>query len=94
LPAEASLLATGPTLAFEHYAALRPHDLFSAGDAELDLLTSNGNALFLLADVDELERQWVGLAPQQNFERLRRRPGLAIVGTHPPFTLFRVGARE
>ncbi|HXX69474.1 MAG TPA: hypothetical protein VEK07_19985 [Polyangiaceae bacterium] len=91
VPPDADLLAEGPILDLEYYGARRAHELFSAKDAEIDALVSKRGPLFLLADADELKTQWVGLAPEQSFERLRRSPGLTVVATHPPFTLFRVG---
>lgn len=91
IPADADLLAEAPTLDLEYYGAVSTHELFSAKDAEIDALVSKGGRLFLLVDVDELKTQWVGLAPEQRFQQLRRSPGLTVVATHPPFTLFRVG---
>jgi hypothetical protein len=90
---DGKLLIQGPSLAFQYYAAIPSRDLFSAGAAEIDAFVASGSPLFLLADVNELEIQWPGLAPDRHFRALSENPGLAIVGVHPPYTLFRVGPR-
>jgi hypothetical protein len=90
LTPDAKLLITGPSLAFQYYASIPARDLFSASTAEIAALVASGSPLFLLADVNELEVQWPGLAPETNFAALSQHPGLAVLGTHPPYTLFRV----
>jgi hypothetical protein len=92
LPPGAKLLIEGPSLAFQYYAAIPARDLFSAGAPEIDALVASGSPLFLLADVEELEIQWPGLAPDRHYRALSQHPGLAVVGAHPPYTLFRVRA--
>jgi hypothetical protein len=91
LPPDARLIMEGPTLAFQYYASISAPDLFTASTAEIDALVASGAPLFLLADVDQLKDRWVGIAPERHFEALRQGPGLTVVGTHPPFTLFRAG---
>ena len=90
LSPQGKLLIAGPSLAFQYYAAISARDLFSASNAEIDALVATGSPLFLLADVDELEIQWPGLAPERHFHALSQHPGLTVLGTHPPYTLFRV----
>lgn len=90
LSPDAQLLMAGPSLAFQYYAAIPARDLFSASTAEVDALAAGASPLFLLADVNELETQWPGLNPERHFAALSRYPGLSVVGTHPPYTLFRV----
>jgi hypothetical protein len=91
MPPAATVLMAGPSLAFQYYASIVPRDLLFASSAEIDGLVSCGAPLYLLADVDELETQWKGLAPWRSFDALRRGPGLALQGTHSPYSLFRVG---
>jgi 4-amino-4-deoxy-L-arabinose transferase-like glycosyltransferase len=86
----AELVMAGPSLAFRYYASVPARDLFSTTTEELDALVAGDAPLFVLADVDELETQWPGLAPERNFHVLSEHPGLDMVGTHPPYTLFRV----
>jgi hypothetical protein len=90
LTLDAKLLIAGPSLAFQYYASIPARDLFSASTAEIDALVASGSPLFVLADINELEVQWPGLAPERHFAALSQRPGLAVLGTHPPYTLFRV----
>jgi MFS family permease len=91
LPPLPNILMAGPSLAFQYYGSIFPRDLLFVSKTEIADLVSSGAPLFLLADVDELTLQWTGLAPERNFDALRRGPGLAVVGTHPPYSLFRVG---
>ena len=90
LTPDAKLLIAGPSLAFQYYASIPARDLLSASTAEIAALVASGSPLFLLADVNELEVQWPGLAPERHFAALSQHPGLAVLGTHPPYTLFRV----
>ena len=87
---DARLLIAGPSLAFQYYAAITGRDFLSASSDEVAALVASGSPLFVLADVDELETQWLGLNPERRFAALSRDPGLAVIGTHPPYTLFRV----
>jgi hypothetical protein len=85
----AELVMAGPSLAFRYYASIPARDLFSTTTEELDALVASDAPLFVLADVDELETQWPGLAPERSFHALSEHPGLDVLGTHPPYTLFR-----
>ena len=91
LPPAPTILMAGPSLAFQYYGAIVPKDLLFTSKTEIADLVASGAPLFLLADVNELEVQWTGLAAERNFDALRRDPGLALVGSHPPYNLFRVG---
>jgi hypothetical protein len=88
----ASLLVDGPSLAFHYYASIPARDLFSTSTPELQALLSQSSPVFVLADVSNLETQWVGLAPERNFAALSRNPGLHVIGAHGAYTLFRAGA--
>jgi 4-amino-4-deoxy-L-arabinose transferase-like glycosyltransferase len=87
---DAQLVMAGPSLAFRYYASIPARDLFSTTTEELDALVAGGAPLFVLADVDELETQWPGLAPERHFHALAEHPGLDVLGIHSPYTLFRV----
>jgi hypothetical protein len=87
---DAKLLIAGPSLAFQYYASITGRDLLWASSDEVAALVASGSPVFVLADVNELETQWPGLNPERRFAALSRDPGLAVIGTHPPYTLFRV----
>lgn len=91
LTPDAALLIVGPSLAFEYYASIPALHLFSASPSDVDALLAARRPVFLLANLHEIETQWPGLAPERLFVALRRRPGLALVGTHSSYSLFRVG---
>ena len=88
LPGTATLLVGGPTLTLQRYGAFATCELYSAGDAEVTTLLAATGPLFVLADVAALKHQWIGLPPDQIFERLRASPGLTVVDVHSPYTLF------
>jgi hypothetical protein len=92
LPPGATLVMNGPSLAFEYYGSISAPDLFSASDADIDALRTSSSPVFVLADVDNLGSQWSGLNPARHVAALRQRPGLRVVGVHPPYTLFRLAS--
>jgi hypothetical protein len=94
LPPHPNLLMEGPTGAFAYYAAMTAEPLFSATASDVDALLSAGPPLFVLANVADLEGPWKGVGPELRFDALRRSPGLTVLDTHPPFTLFRVATSE
>jgi hypothetical protein len=91
LPGDAELLMAGPTLAFEYYGGAHPRALFDLSATDLDDLVAGSRRVFVLADTSSLESQWKGKGPEQHVARLRRAPGLTLVGTYPPYSLFAVG---
>jgi hypothetical protein len=91
-PPDARLLTFGPTLSFQHYSPLETYDLSELTPADLAPLSADGHPLLLLLDVPNIESQWAGRAPETNYRWLRDGPGLAPLGQHGPYTLFRVGA--
>jgi hypothetical protein len=91
LPPEAELLTFGPTLMFRHYSQRQTLELFELSPA--DLAQTDGRARYLLLDVPNVEEQWVGRAPAEDYHWLRDGPGLTPLGTPPGerLTLFRIG---
>ncbi|HEX9373936.1 MAG TPA: hypothetical protein VF897_23185, partial [Roseiflexaceae bacterium] len=89
LPADATLLTFGATLTLQHYTAYDVRELFYLAPADLDDVVRR-QPTYLLLDVANIERQWAGLRPQQDYRYLQRQPGLEVVGRRAPYTLFRV----
>jgi hypothetical protein len=89
---DSNVLLEGPSLAFQYYASMPSRDLFSATPSEINALVTGGSPLFVLVDVHDLETQWAGLSPERNFALLSRSPGLAAIGKHGSYTLFRVAS--
>jgi len=93
VPAGADLLMAGPTLAFERYGQRSVAALFSLTPAEVEGVVRGRRPLYVLADVAELDRGGPAIGSYINFARLRRDPGLVVLGEHPPYTLFVAGSR-
>lgn len=91
LPADGTLLTFGATLSLQHYTAYDVRELFYLTPADLDDVVRQPRPTYLLLDVANVERQWAGLRPQQDYHYLLRRPGLQAVGRRASYTLFRVG---
>ena len=93
LPPQAELVTFGPTLTFRHYSHRSTLELFELSPGDLPALVADGRAQYLLLDVANVEQQWVGRAPAEDYQWLRDGPGLMPLGTAPGerLTLFRVG---
>ncbi|HEX5505749.1 MAG TPA: hypothetical protein VFW96_24240 [Thermomicrobiales bacterium] len=92
LPADARLLTFGPTLTFQHYTAIETDDLSGLTPPDLARLAAGDHPVYLLLDTANVETQWRGLPPDENYRWLRDGPGLAPLGRYGGhYTLFRVG---
>jgi 4-amino-4-deoxy-L-arabinose transferase-like glycosyltransferase len=95
LPPGAVLITFGPTLMFRQYSQRQTLELFELSPA--DLAQTDGRPRYLLLDVANVEAQWVGRAPAEDYQWLRDGPGLTPLGTPPragaaeSLTLFRIG---
>jgi 4-amino-4-deoxy-L-arabinose transferase-like glycosyltransferase len=90
LPAGGTLITFGVTLTFQHYTDYDVRELFYLAPPNLDAITQQSQPAYLLLDIGNIESQWVGLRPQQNYHYLREHPGLEIVGRRAAYTLFRI----
>jgi 4-amino-4-deoxy-L-arabinose transferase-like glycosyltransferase len=90
LPAGGTLITFGATLTLQHYTDYDVRELFYLAAPDLDLIAQQPQPSYLLLDVGNIESQWVGLRPQQDYHYLQQRPGLDIVGRRGPYTLFRI----
>jgi len=64
--------------------------LLELAPPDLDALARKGRPVYLLLDVDNAERQWAGLRPQQDYHYLQEHPGLEVVDRRLPYVLFRI----
>jgi len=90
LPAGGTLITFGATLTFQHYTDDDVRELFYLAPSDLDMIAQQPQPAYLLLDVGNIESQWAGLRPQQDYGYLQQRPGLEIVGQREPYTLFRL----
>ena len=88
VPTDAELFMEGPTLAFERYGHRSAAALFSLTPDDVERVVRGRRPLYVLADVAKLDEAELGVGSHVNLARLRRDPGLAAIGEHPPYTLF------
>jgi len=90
LPAGSTLITFGATLTLQHYTDHDVRELFYLAPPDLDQIAQQPQPAYLLLDVGNIESQWVGLRPWQDYHYLQERPGLEIVGRQGVYTLFRL----
>ncbi len=90
LPAGGTLITFGATLTLQHYTDYDVRELFYLAAPDLDAIVQQRRPVYLLLDVGNIESQWQGLRPQQDYYYLMQHPGLEIVGRRAPYTLFRL----
>lgn len=91
---DARLFTFGLTTTVNHYSGLQAHDLFLLEPDEMTRFLADSRPVYLLLDVENVERQWEGHAPAQNYLWLQRETGLEEMGGQRGFTLFRLVSEE
>jgi len=89
-PANAQLLTFSLTNTFSYYSRLETHELWALDTAQVSALAADGRPTLLLIDVANVEAQWQGRAPANNYHWLRDGPGLEPLGQYQSYSLFRV----
>ena len=87
---DARLFTFGLTTTVNHYSGLEAHDLFLLEPGKMARYLADGRPDYLLLDVENVETQWQGHAPAENYLWLQREAGLEEMGKQRGFTLFRV----
>lgn len=90
LPAGANLLTFSITLTFQHYSDLATEDIFGLTTTDLSGRITTKSPLYLLLDLNNIESQWPGRSPSENYHWLAANPGLTLLGEQPPYSLFKV----
>jgi 4-amino-4-deoxy-L-arabinose transferase-like glycosyltransferase len=90
LPAGGTLITFGATLTLQHYTDYDVRELFYLAPPDLDQIAQQPQPAYLLLDVGNIESQWAGLRPQQDYRYLLEQYVLEIIGERPPYTLFRI----
>ncbi len=90
----AGLLTFNDTSTFQQYSDLDTHELYHQTPDEMEALLAAGKPFFLLIDVTNVETQWMGRSPSDNYHWLLEGPGLIELGSRDNFTLFRVNEGE
>lgn len=87
---DADLVTFGLTLTLQHYSHLPTHEIFYLDETALAALTGSGTPLYLLLDLENVQRQWQGRPPEANYRWLQENTTLRLRASLPPYTLFEV----
>jgi 4-amino-4-deoxy-L-arabinose transferase-like glycosyltransferase len=90
VPPDADLVTFGLTLTFQHSSHLPTHEIFYLDEAGLAALARSGRPLYLLLDLQNVQRQWLGRPPEANYRWLQENATLRLRASLPPYTLFEV----
>lgn len=90
VPPGADLVTFGLTLTFQHNSHLPTYEIFYLDQPALAQLTSSGRPLYVLLDLENVERQWQGRPPQVNYRWLQQNTTLRPGAEFAPYTLFEV----
>lgn len=90
VPPDSRLVTFQLTAAFRYYSQLDALELYGLKSEQLKDLDSGEMPVFLFIDMKNLEEQWTGMSPWENYESFRRVPGVVEVGYHAGYTLFRM----
>ncbi|MFQ5407496.1 MAG: ArnT family glycosyltransferase [Anaerolineales bacterium] len=88
---DAVVITFGLTGAFGHYTNLQVVELYNETPATLRAVTCDSAPAYLLLDPSVVETQWIGRAPQVNYQWLDRNAGLEPVGAFGGYSLFEIG---
>jgi hypothetical protein len=89
-PPQARLLTFSLTQTFATYGRLETYELWALDTQRVADLTDDGIPMFVLIDVANVESQWLGRSPSDNYRWLRDGPGLDELGRYDNYTLFKV----
>jgi hypothetical protein len=73
---------------------LNASDIYLHDPESMADLLESPTPLFLFLDLENINNQWAGLSPQQNYLWLQENGRLTEIDQHPPYTLFQVSAEQ
>lgn len=90
IPEDATLYTFDITLTLKHYSSANIIELFYESPSSLNQRWFKGRDDYLLINVWQIENQWDGMIPQDNYHWFRDERGLQELGRFHNFTLFKV----
>jgi 4-amino-4-deoxy-L-arabinose transferase-like glycosyltransferase len=91
VPRGATILTFGETTTLEHFTPFRVVEIASESPDSVEQIAQNAKDVFVLLNVENVESQWQGLAPQLNFRALDDRFVLAPIASSGAYVLYSVG---
>lgn len=90
VPPDARVLTFSISPTFEHYTTLDVVELYHETPDSLVRQVCRDNGVYVFVNVESIEQQWHGLAPDVNFRWLRDARGLEVIDRIADYTLFNV----
>ena len=94
VPRGATILTFGETATLEHFTPFRVVEMASESPDSVEQIAQNAKDVFVLLNVENVESQWQGLAPQLNFQALDDRFVLAPIASRGAYVLYSVGSHR
>ncbi len=92
VPRDATIMTFGETATLQHFASFRVIELADESPDSVEQIARGGKDIFVLLNVDNVESQWAGLAPQVNFHALRDHFILSALASRGEYVLYEVGS--
>jgi 4-amino-4-deoxy-L-arabinose transferase-like glycosyltransferase len=92
VPPDATVITFGMTLTMQHRTALDVSEIYYLEPETLHELVQSNQPLYLCLNLDNINSQWKGLVPQENYLWLQENSELNELFQYPPYTLFQVSA--
>ena len=93
VPPNATVITFGITDTLEYFTHLNVVEIFEQTPSTVKEIVQDRTNVFLCLDKNNIETQWVGLAPQTNFHLLRDQFNLRPVDSQSDYTLYAVSER-
>lgn len=90
LPPDATLIAFDLTATMQHYTAVDTREIFSLTEADLAHIVETETAVYLLLNPDNIQSQWAGKSPEQNYTWLQTHTKLTPTATYGSLVLYEV----
>jgi hypothetical protein len=92
VPPDATVMTFGMTATLQHFTPFHVFELAEESPASVVQIAREEKDVFVLLDVQNVEFQWTGLAPQVNYQAVRDHFSVQIIGTRDNYTLLYVGS--
>ena len=81
----------GETATFEHFTSFRVVEMASETPDSVERIARAGKDTFIMLNVENVESQWQGLAPQVNLQALQDHFVVRTIATRGAYVLYSVG---
>ncbi|MGE5262094.1 MAG: ArnT family glycosyltransferase [Acidobacteriota bacterium] len=89
---DATVMSFGMTAILQHFTPFHVVEMAEESPSAVEQIARKEKHVMVLLDVQNVEAQWLGLAPQVNLQTLRDHFDMRIIGSRDNYTLFSVRA--